>query len=55
MPVGNGIWQPKHFSMKSHSKVLFLFNRRSQADETYSDYQRIEGSNTKSVQQGSGK
>lgn len=52
MPVGNGIWQPKHFSMKSHSKVLFLFNRRSQADETYFDYQRIAGSGQ---QQGSGK
>jgi hypothetical protein len=55
MPVGNGIWQPKHFSMKSHSKVLFLFNRRSQADETYSDYQRIEGSKANSAQQGAGK
>jgi hypothetical protein len=44
MPVGNGIWLPKHFKMKSHAKILFLFNHRSQADETYSDYQRVEGS-----------
>ncbi len=40
MPVGNGIWQPKHFAMKSQAKVLFMFNRNSQADETYFDYQR---------------
>ena len=51
MPVGNGIWLPKHFKMKSHAKILFLFNHRSQADETYSDYQRVEGS----AQQGSNK
>ena len=49
MPVGNGIWQPKHFTMKSHAKVLYLFSRRSQADETYSDYERIEGSDVKSA------
>lgn len=40
-PVGNGIWQPSHFSMKSHAKVLFLFNHNSQDDETYWDYQPV--------------
>ena len=37
-PVGNGSWQPTHFQMQSHSKVLFLVNRSSSANETYSDY-----------------
>jgi hypothetical protein len=49
MPVGDGIWQPKHFSMKSHAKLLFLFNRRSQVDETYSDYHRIDAAATNSA------
>ena len=40
MPVGNGIWQPKHFAVKSQAKVLFLFNRNSHDEETYFDYQR---------------
>jgi hypothetical protein len=39
-PVADGIWLPKHFAMKSQAKVLFLFTRKSQADETYSDYHK---------------
>lgn len=41
-PVGNGIWQPSHFAMRSEAKVLFLINRSSQADETYYDYERAQ-------------
>lgn len=41
MPVTDGIWLPKHFAMKSQAKVLYLFNRASQDDETYSDYKRV--------------
>jgi hypothetical protein len=37
-PVDNEIWQPSHFSMKSHAKVLFIIKRSSSADETYFDY-----------------
>jgi hypothetical protein len=43
MPVADGVWLPKHFSMGSHAKVLHLFNRSSEEDETYSDYKRISG------------
>ena len=43
MPVAEGIWLPKHFSMKSRAKVLYMFNRASQDDETYSDYERTTG------------
>jgi len=38
-PVGKGVWQPIHFSMRSQARVLMLFNRSSQEDETYFDYQ----------------
>jgi hypothetical protein len=34
MPVAEGIWLPKHFSMKARAKVLFFFSHKSQADET---------------------
>lgn len=43
-PVGGGIWQISHFAMKSDAKVLYMFNKSSQEDDTYFDYQRI-GSN----------
>jgi hypothetical protein len=39
-PVGNGVWMPTHFEMQSHAKVLFLINRSSSANETYSDYKK---------------
>jgi hypothetical protein len=42
-PVGNGIWLPSHFAMKSDAKVLHMFSHASQEDETYFDYQRISG------------
>ncbi len=41
MPVGGGVWLPKHFSMKSQAKVLFLVNQNSHEDDTFSDYQRV--------------
>ena len=39
-PVTDGIWLPKHFAMKSQAKVLFLFTRKSQADEAYYGYHK---------------
>jgi hypothetical protein len=38
MPVDDGIWLPKHFSMKARAKILFLFSHNTQEDETYFDY-----------------
>lgn len=38
MPVQNGLWFPKHFSMHSHSKIFFLFAHHTYTDETYSNY-----------------
>jgi hypothetical protein len=40
MPVDNGIWLPKHFSMKARAKILFFFSHNTQDDETYFDYHR---------------
>ncbi len=38
MPVEDGVWLPKHFSMKARARVLFLFSHRTVKDESYSDY-----------------
>ena len=42
-PVGNGIWLPSHFSMKSDAKVLHMFSHDSQEDVTYFDYKKLAG------------
>jgi hypothetical protein len=38
MPVTAEVWQPKHFSMKAHAKILFLFSHRQQEDDTFFNY-----------------
>ena len=40
MPVGDGVWMPKHFAMKSHAKILHLFNHFNQENDTFSDYHK---------------
>ncbi len=40
-PVAQGIWLPKHFSMKSSSRILSIFGHHTRDDETYSDYKPI--------------
>jgi hypothetical protein len=42
MPVTDDIWLAKHFSMKSHAKILHLFNHSTSDDETYSNYKEIQ-------------
>ena len=37
-PVASGIWLPRKFVMKSRAKVLFVFSRNSNVDETYFGY-----------------
>jgi hypothetical protein len=49
MPVDDGIWLAKHFEMKSSSKVLFLFNRTDQEDNTFFDYHKISNSDSAST------
>lgn len=43
MPVGDGVWMPKHYAMHAHAKVLFFFNHSSAEEEWYSNYQRLYG------------
>jgi hypothetical protein len=40
MPVTNDIWLPKHFAMKSRSRILVLFSHKTQEDETYFNYEK---------------
>ena len=42
-PVGDGIWEPSHFSMKSQAKVLFLFSHRTQENDVYFGYKKSSG------------
>jgi hypothetical protein len=44
-PVSEDIWMPSHFLMRSHARILFLFNRRDHADETYYGYERSSSPN----------
>jgi hypothetical protein len=39
-PVAGGSWQPTHFSMQSHSKVLFLVNHASEEEDWFYDYEK---------------
>jgi len=38
-PVAKDVWLPRHFSMRSHAKIFFVFGKSSSDDETYFDYQ----------------
>jgi len=42
-PVGGAVWLASHFAMKSDAKVLHVFNRGSEEEDTFSDYQRTAG------------
>jgi hypothetical protein len=39
-PVGDGIWLPKRFVMKSRAKVLFFFTLKTQQESTYFGYEK---------------
>lgn len=41
-PVADGIWLPTHFLMQSRAKILNLFQRRRQEDDTYFDYAKAQ-------------
>jgi hypothetical protein len=44
VPVGNGIWLYKHFSMHARAKILFFFSHYEQEREDYSNY-RLQDAN----------
>lgn len=37
-PVAEDLWLPTHFSMKARAKILFLFRKSDDQDETYYGY-----------------
>ncbi len=49
MPVDEGIWLPKHFAMRSNAKILFMFNRSDQEDNTFFNYRKIRSSTSDST------
>ena len=40
IPVEGTVWLPKHYSMRSNAKVLFMVSHKGLDDETYSNYHR---------------
>lgn len=49
MPVDKDIWLAKHFAMRSSAKILYLFNRSDQEDDTFFDYRKIPDSSSASA------
>jgi hypothetical protein len=45
-PVSADIWLPKHFSMRAHAKVLYLFQHNGQEDDTYFNYHEAQATPT---------
>ena len=41
MPIADGVWLPRHFAVKSNTKILFLFRNLTQQDETYFNYHGV--------------
>jgi hypothetical protein len=44
IPVAPGIWLAKHFSMRSHAKVLMLIPKNGEEDDTYFNYHKAQPS-----------
>lgn len=42
-PVAEGVWLPKHYSMRAQAKVLYLFPHKGRDEETYWNYHKSEG------------
>lgn len=42
IPVAEGIWLPKHFEMKSDSKILLFFSHKTSENQTFSDYRKAD-------------
>lgn len=38
MPVRENLWLPQHFSMSARARILFLFTKRDEEDESYYGY-----------------
>ncbi|HET9831078.1 MAG TPA: hypothetical protein VFP91_05200 [Vicinamibacterales bacterium] len=47
-PVAPNVWLPTKFSMRTRAKILFLLRHRTDVDETYFDYRRINSEGSRS-------
>jgi hypothetical protein len=47
-PAAAGVWLPTHFTMRTRARFLFVFRQRTDVDETYFDYRRIDGDGERS-------
>jgi hypothetical protein len=43
-PVSSDVWLPTRFSMRTRARILLLLRQRTQVDESYFDYRRVERS-----------
>jgi hypothetical protein len=43
MPIGDGVWLPAHFRIKSRSSILLLFHHHTYEDRTYFNYHKSRG------------
>jgi hypothetical protein len=41
-PVASDVWLPTHFSMRTRARLLFFLKQRTDVDETYFDYRRVD-------------
>jgi hypothetical protein len=55
MPVSEGIWLPKHFSVRSHARVLGMFHHQSSEDDTWFDYHKTPAESTQAAGASAGK
>jgi hypothetical protein len=44
-PVTSDIWMATHFSMRSNARVMFLFSRKGEEDDSYFNYHRATNNN----------
>jgi hypothetical protein len=49
MPVEHGVWLPRRYQIRSHSRILGLFNHHIHEEHTYSNYRRIEQADVRST------
>ncbi|HEY1263359.1 MAG TPA: hypothetical protein VGF06_07535 [Terriglobales bacterium] len=42
-PVSGGMWLPRHFSVRAHAQVLFIFSHDRQEDDTFFNYTKSTG------------
>lgn len=42
MPLGDGVWLPRRYQIRSRSRILWLFHHHIHEEHTYSHYRRVD-------------